>query len=294
MHGFDRELYAHFGLRRKLMNHEYIDAWQELWTVERDRVRDLPSPPGTVNYRLGEQGPASTLMVWVNRELNLASVLAGSIVSDGHKAAANMVSEYVAGAPFLVKRLSRGGGAIPVRRPVDTLTAGGVALIGHAAGQVYPSTGCGVALMGNAARLLAGPAREYCNEGRRPESLWKYNLAYQRSFGAFQAASEIFVSGLRKIDPDSSLVGRMLEVGLAGPEDFLRSLEMGHIAPDPLAALARLPALARGRSELKKMVPIMTRALAVSTLYQRFYPRYPDPHAVRPFVARIEKLCRFR
>lgn len=290
-HGFDRGLYAHFGLRRKVLNSEFLEAWQELWTVDPLTAVDLPSPPGVVNYRLGTEGPVSTLMVWVDRERNLASVLAGSLTCDGHKRPARAVADFVEAAPYLVRKVSGGGGAIPVRRPVDMLTARGIALLGHAGCQVYPSTGCGVALAGNAARLLAGPAREYCMDGRRPESLWKYNLAYQRSFGAWQAASEVFINGLRRLDPDSSLMERMLAVGLAGPEDFLRSIEMGHVVPEPLAALGRLPEVVRMGRGLAVVAPVIARAIAVSSLYQRFYPRHPDLHAVRPFIARIEKLC---
>jgi hypothetical protein len=78
---------------------------------------------------------------------------------------------------------------------------------------------------------------------------------------------------------------------LAGPQDFLRSLDMGHVLPEPLEALKRLPDVFRMGRDMRPLAPVIARALAVSSLYQRLYPRYPDLHAVRPFVARIEKLC---
>ncbi len=291
-HRFDRELYAHFHLRRKILDREYLAAQHDLWEIDPASVAgNSPSPPGVVNYVIGNEGPISTLGFWVSPDQRMAGLLAGSLPVDGWRPPAELLKEARCGAVRFTRRLAGASGHIPVRRPIESLVAPGVALLGNSGCQVYPMTGCGMGLIGNAALLLAEASREYCREGRRLEHLWNYNHRYQSDFGARQAASQVFLEAIRCSPWGSGLVSRLFELGLSRPEDYLRSLDLGPVAPAPLEMMKRLPgALLLERDKGRYLFAAMGRAAALSQAYRHFYPRRPDGMKVRSFFARTASM----
>jgi len=288
----DSQLYAHFGVRRRLLNTDYVEARQELWKLDQRKASAaaLPSPPGAVSHTIGRFGPYSTLSVWVDSELKRAGLLAGTLTCEGYRSPARVLADYRRRTPIFLRRESGESGAIPIRRPVDMLVGDGVALVGQAACQVLPATGCGIALAAHAARLLAGPAQAYCLDRGDLRALWKYNHEYQATFGSTQASSEAFVRGIRRSDSSGSLIEQLLEAGLVEARDFLRTLELGSSLPSPLELPRKLVALVTRGRNVTQIGSVMARTVAVSAAYRSFYPKEPDFQKVRDFSARVEKL----
>lgn len=291
-HGFDRELYAHFHLRRKILDREYLLAQHDLWEIDPASVAgNSPSAPGVVNYVVGNEGPISTLGFWVSPDRRMAGLLAGSLPVDGWRPAAKLLKEARLGPVRFTRRISGAAGLIPVRRPIESLVAPGLALLGHSGCQVYPMTGCGLGLFGHAALILAEAARSYCRSGRKLEHLWTYNHRYQSEFGARQASSQVLLEALRTSPWGSALIDRLFEVGLSQGEDYLRSLDLGPVIPSLLELAQRLPgALALEGDKGRYLVGAVGRAVALSQAYLRFYPSQPDAAKVRSFAARTASL----
>ncbi len=291
-HRFDRELYAHFHLRRKVLEREYLLAQHDIWEVDPDTVDgNSLSPPGVVNYVIGNEGPISTLGVWISPDKRIAGMLAGSLPVDGFRPPSELLREARSGPMRFTRRLSGASGLIPVRRPIESLVAPGLALLGHSGCQVYPMTGCGLGLFGHAALLLAEATRSYCRSGRKFEHLWRYNHQYQSEFGGRQAASQVFVEAMRKSPWGADLINRLFELGISRADDYLRSLDLGPVVPAPLELFKRLPgAMALERDKGRYLAAVMARSVAVSHAYRHLYPSQPDAAKVRSFTARTATL----
>jgi len=291
-HRFDRELYAHFHLRRKILDREYLLAQHDLWQIDPGSVDgNSLSPPGVVNYVIGNEGPISTLGCWISPDKRMAGLLAGTLTVDGWRPPSELLKQARSGAVQFTRRISGASGLIPVRRPIESLVAQGVALVGNSGCQAFPMTGCGVGLIGHAALLLAEATRDYCRTGRKLEHLWNYNYRYQSDFGGRQAASQVILEAIRTSPWGSDLIDRLFEVGLSRTDDYLRSLDLGPVVPSPLELLRRLPgALALERDKGQYLASAMGRAVMLSQAYRRFYPNQPDAAKVRSFTAHTASL----
>ncbi len=95
---------------------------------------------------------------------------------------------------FEGSRLIKGGSwCVPTRRPLDCMTGNGIVVAGDSACQVNPIHGGGIgpSMMGGS---LAGKAivQAVEKDDVSRESLWQYNAAYMKSYGAKQAGLDIF------------------------------------------------------------------------------------------------------
>jgi flavin-dependent dehydrogenase len=288
----DRQIYAHAGIKRKLPDSDFMSARHETWTIDPEAMptSGLPVPPGVEGFFPAVEGPLSVTAVWVDKALSVGAILAGTMSEDGYRPPDQLLSGLRDKYRVFRDRLSSGGATIPVRRPVEALVGRSVALIGNAAAQAHPMTGCGVALSGHAAHFLADAAREYCRDGRRIESLWPYNTAYQSRFGASQAAAEVMARFLRRNGRDSNLVETLFGLGVATAEDLQRSTDLRIPLPTPSEFLSRVGAFAAGTRKTPGLLPMALRMAAAAALYRRFYPSSPDMLAVRAFTSRAQKL----
>jgi digeranylgeranylglycerophospholipid reductase len=292
----DRDLYAHFHLRRRLVNSDYLIARQEVRHLRRShwQLGTGTPPPGMSVFNIGIAGPISTMAIWVSSDLTRMSLLAGSIPGDGCTHPSSLLSEYTRAHPFTGKIISAGIDSIPIRRPLDSLAGPGVVLIGNAASQVYPMTGCGVSLSGYASQLLAQAAREYCLGGRKPQSLWHYNAGYQRKWGSRQASSEVFVRGLRHFPEAQALMDKLFELGLTCAQDYLRNLTLGPAFPTAAQALGRIGPSIKLRGDIgRRMARIVAQSVAIHEAYRRFYPVDANPAQAQDFARRTDLLLRF-
>lgn len=114
--------------------------------------------------------------------------------------------------------LHSGSALVPTRRPIAAPVANGFVAVGDAAMTANPIHGGGIgpAMM---SALLASRAIEHALDEGDPsiENLWSYPLNYMRSYGAKQAALDIFRLFLQKLEDDDLNYG--MEKRLITEED---------------------------------------------------------------------------
>ncbi len=289
----DRQLYAHTGISRKIPSDSWVCALHELWKIRGVNGRSVafPAEPGRGAYVVGRHGPYSVECTWVSPSRDLASCLAGTLPGDGHPPPSEVLAMLRSKVESGAEVLSSAGSSIPIRRPLDVLAGHGVVLIGNAACQVFPATGCGVALAGHAAHMLAEHAGAYCRDTGKPEILWRYASSYHRRWGGIQAASEVFTRGVRRLGRQGWDVAELLmKVKVTNGTDFLRSLELRTPVPPAVEWVRRSGAIVRLGTRFGPLSAIMARALAVQGLYRFSYPERPDAGAMKQFLARASTL----
>jgi flavin-dependent dehydrogenase len=211
----------------------------------------------------------------VRRDGDEVSLLSGSIPALGHPPGKAILERFVAEQPWIGARVLGGARAIPLRRPFDRLAGAGgrIALLGDAAGQVFPAHGSGVGTGLVAARALAdalaggGDAHAYA-------------CAWQRQFGGLLASYDLFRRFSTTLTVDD--LGRMMDLGLMdaalarhGLQQTPARLPLAAV-PGKLAALVRAPRLAA------RLGSVVARMLVVRALYSR----YPDTEAQLPAWSR--------
>ena len=111
--------------------------------------------------------------------------------------------------------LEAGGGAVPVRRPIWSLVANGVAFIGDAASMVNPIHGGGIGAGMRAGVILGEIAKEsIARRDLSVKGLWSFNRRFLRNFGRRLASLEIFKRLLTDVTDDEMDYGfrkRLLE-----------------------------------------------------------------------------------
>ncbi|MFX0107445.1 MAG: geranylgeranyl reductase family protein [Candidatus Hodarchaeota archaeon] len=109
------------------------------------------------------------------------------------------------------------GGAVPVRRPIKSLVANGVAFVGDAACQVNPIHGGGIGAGMRAGIILGEVAkRAIARRELDADGLWHYNRRYLKYFGKRLAMLEIFRRLLQAVPDEDMNYGfqkRILEAG---------------------------------------------------------------------------------
>jgi flavin-dependent dehydrogenase len=107
------------------------------------------------------------------------------------------------------------GGAVPVRRPLMSLVANGVAFVGDAALQVNPIHGGGIGPGIRAGIILGEVAKEaIARRNLSANGLWSYNLRFLSNFGRRLASLEIFRRLLQAVSDEDMNYGfekRILE-----------------------------------------------------------------------------------
>jgi geranylgeranyl reductase family protein len=121
--------------------------------------------------------------------------------------------------PLLIRSqvIEASGGAVPVRRPLKSLVADGVAFVGDAAAQVNPIHGGGIGAGMRAGIILGEVAkRAIARQNLTAKGLWHYNVRYLSNFGKRLASLEIFRRLLQAVsdeDMDFGFEKRILEAG---------------------------------------------------------------------------------
>ncbi len=118
---------------------------------------------------------------------------------------------------FRSKAIQSGGGAVPVRRPIWSLVADGVAFVGDAAWMVNPIHGGGIGAGMRAGIILGEVAKEaIARRNTSTKGLWHFNTRFLCNFGRRLASLEIFKRLLSDVSDDDMNFGfakRVLEAG---------------------------------------------------------------------------------
>ncbi len=89
--------------------------------------------------------------------------------------------------------IDRGGGAVPVRRPLKSLVSDGIAFLGDAALMVNPIHGGGIGAGMRAGMILGEVAKEaIVRRNLTADGLWHFNSRFLSNFGRRLASLEIF------------------------------------------------------------------------------------------------------
>ncbi|MGM0453001.1 MAG: NAD(P)/FAD-dependent oxidoreductase [Thermodesulfobacteriota bacterium] len=225
------------------------------------RELDVSRAPGdnlSDHYRYGAyQG-----YFWTHRHHEDVIDVGGGVPKEpGRIDPKTVIEEMIAQRPSITeKELRGGGGTVLVGRSPGSLAAGGFVAVGDAAGQVIPTTGCGVGGAMNGALMAAETIRAALDRNDFSlEALWGYNRQWFAGRGShfaalsalkqvLQALSHADITCLMKKD---ILSGQMLTPSINGifePPDLAatgRTLLRGLARPDLLMQLNRATGLGK-------------------------------------------------
>ncbi len=230
--------------------------------------------PGDVLNWLGFAGGFSALMIRVELNMEEVSVLTGSLAEGPWEKGPAIMERVRRENPWIGKPLFGGGALIPLRRPYDILGAGGVALVGDAASQVFPAHGSGIGFGLMAGKVLA----EAVENGSEPGSdnmLWDYQCRFHREFGGTLAAFDV----MRRMSTafGTEGVGTMFAEKYFSAESSRGGLLQEFSGPPPAQIPLVLVPFLRNPAFSAKVVPWLVRSAAVRAVYP-FFPSYEVRH----------------
>ncbi|MBU1671609.1 MAG: NAD(P)-binding protein [Actinobacteria bacterium] len=181
-----RDLPGGMGIPRRLRATDHMSLYSETREVSGEGGTGAPRS-GLFEYHVGRFGGYS----WAHRSGDGLFDL-GTAVQDitGSPDPREIALGYVRSNTAVGEKvIGRAGGRIPTRRPLNTMVANGLMVVGDAACQAMPIIGRGVggALLGG--RLAADAAAAALRAGDvGSAALWPYNVEYMRTRGTHLAA----------------------------------------------------------------------------------------------------------
>jgi flavin-dependent dehydrogenase len=144
--------------------------------------------PGETLAFVGLSGGYSVINVRLRDDC--VAILTGSISALGFRSGAQMLDEFVANRPWIGARRFGGSRAIPLVLPRKPFASRTRALLGDAAGQVFPAHGSGISA-GMAAGRMCAEAIERHGDLRRYERSWRkrFELLF-RSYDMLRRVSQ--------------------------------------------------------------------------------------------------------
>lgn len=243
------------------------------------------APGDTVSF-LGFAGGFSLLSIAVSADLDTTSVLTGTLGTREWGTGPSLMSLARSQHRWIGEPDFGGAGLIPLRRPYARFTAPGVALVGDAAGQMFPAHGSGIGISLVAGAMLA-EATTTADDLGDETALWRYQAGFQRTHGGTLAAYDV----VRRLSTRLGTAGvaEMFRSGLVGADSTMAGLRQEWWSPPP----TELPRLAVGlvaRPTLAaRVLPALARASAAHRVYAQ-YPEVPDEAALRRWSRRTETL----
>ncbi len=184
------------------------------------------------------------------------------------------------------KLIEGGGGAVPVRRPLPSLVANGVAFIGDAAWMVNPIHGGGLGAGMRAGIILGEIAKEaIAKRDTSTSGLWGYNVRYLSGFGRRLASLEIFKRLLVDVNDEDMNFGfehRILEAGDLMAANRGEGFSMGF--------LEKMKRLKRGLGNMSLLRRIQ-RAARLMKKIDKLYQSYPlSPHRFEQWRKSVDEV----
>jgi digeranylgeranylglycerophospholipid reductase len=183
-----------------------------------------------------------------------------------------VITEMIADRPSITdEELGGGGGIVLVGRSPATLAASGFVAVGDAAGQVIPTTGCGVGGAMTGALLAADAIAAALKKGGCTlENLWPYNRSWFAGRGSHLAA----LSAVREILQDLSHddISFLMRNDIMSGEMLTPTINGIFEAPDlPTMLRTLINGLPRPRLLMK-----LNRATTLGKKIFAHYQRYPE------------------
>ncbi len=247
----------------------------------------LRAQPGTFLAWAGVRGGFSTRVIHTDPGLDHVAVLTGLTWDGATHGAVGMMDELRREQPWIGSPCLGGHGLIPLRRQYDRLAAPGIALVGDAACQVFPPTGCGIGSALVAARMLGDAVAGRTDPGSL-EATWAYQAAFQRERGGVHAAYDLFRRMTQSLSGAES--SDLVRAGLVTAGSLRSVLEQGMLALGPADVARTLAGAARRPRLAARMAKILPRMLAVRAAHA-LYPATPDVDALRTWSRRTAALA---
>jgi len=182
--------------------------------------------------------------------------------------------------------LEGGGGAVPIRRPMKSLVADGVAFVGDAAWQVNPIHGGGIGAGMRAGIILGEVAKQAI--ARRDVSaggLWGYNTLYLRGFGRRLASLEVFKRLLQAVSDEDMNYG--FEKRLLEANDLMAANRGDGLS---IGIRSKIRKAGRGASRVKLLFKLQ-KAASLMKKVDRHYAQYPGtPDGLENWTRGISKI----
>jgi flavin-dependent dehydrogenase len=277
-HGLEKS----FDMEIEIDPSDVINAWQESREIDRDAVMELVSNdrirPQTNVCRTGFTSTFSLFSIYVDLDDDRVDINVALPHSSRYKTARQLCSEYVESHAWIRELISAGGGVIPVRRPLSSFVANGMACVGDAACQTFPMHGSGVGNSLAAGAILARAADRALETGDTSRhALWSYNVEYMQERGAAQANADLLRHFVLTMDQDELSV--MFDTGIISEDGILGSLE-GLPLKLPLSSIASsLPGIII-KPRLAARLALLGRDI---NKMLRLYSEYPDRHNPETF-----------
>lgn len=210
----------------------------------------------------------------------IVSFLAGSLPARGFPAGDRLIAglREELGA-WVGPRLFGGARPIPLRRPVEQMSAGAVVVLGDAAAQVFTAHGSGIGAGLVAARQLV----DAWADGHRTDA---YTQAWMRSSGGLFAAFDVF----RRFTSTLTLAesARMVSVGLMTPALARAGLDQRPLPRDPRVLAGPAAAAIAAPDLARRLLPVLARMGALQLHHRRYRP---DAHHLRGWAVRARTLA---
>ena len=272
-----------FLIKRNIHRQDYAYGWNEVREVSRsqaDQLQDaLGLAPGMLYTRLGKYRAYVVLHLRKNLTVNL---IFGAAYSKGGDNARKMCKRFLEENPYFGKLLYGGGGMIPLRRSIDSMTASGFLCIGDAACQVIPTMGSGVASSMHAADIAARVITDAHNrQNFSREQLWTYNHKYQTKRGAVLASYDIIRRFLQSISSED--MDEVFRAHLITNENFINTFSSNIIEYDVNQILDNIVKVISHIS----LLPLSLRFLQTlrdSQRVYRLYKNYPETFRQKNFI----------
>lgn len=242
---------------------------------------------GDVVTHLGVVGGFSTVAVTVFPDLETVGILVGCLTNGRYSTGPKMVDDLRRRERWIGEPVHTGAGVIPLRRPYARVSAPGLALVGDAAGQVFPAHGSGIGVGLVAGSMLAEGVADLADPGD-PASLWaRYQAPFMARFGADLLAYDALRRASTRLGADG--VDELLRSGVADAETLEAGLDQRWAVPGPVAAARQAGRLARHPRLAAVMVPALARAQALRVHAGR-YPTEADVAALARWERRTGAL----
>lgn len=217
---------------------------------------------------VGMNGGFSTISIAIAPDLGHVGILVGCLASGAYGTAPKMLASLLGREPWIGGASSAGAGVIPLRRPYARFTAPGLALVGDAAGQVFPAHGSGIGLGLVAGTMLAEAVADLDDPGDA-DALWtRYQAPFMARFGADLLGYDAMRRGSTRLG--AAGVDALIASGV-GDEAMLRAgLDQRWAVPRALDATRSGSRLARNPRLAAVLVPTLTRAQALRVHAARY------------------------
>lgn len=231
--------------------------------------RDRGMEPGDVLVLAGLAGGYSVLNVRLASDG--VSMLSGTIPAEGNPSGRAVIEQFASEhGRWIGEAIHAGARAIPLGRPVDTLSRGRVALLGDSARQVFSAHGSGVGAGLVAARVLA-------DELAHGRGLDGYAVRWHREHGGLLAAYDVFRRFSQKLSVGD--LEAMIRAGLLDAATMVPAMRQEAPKLPPSLLLAKAPAALREPRLLARLTEIFARMGLLRTAYARHPEREGTPRA---------------